>query len=249
MSQPEQTNIVPSQNSVALNPKAQMDRVFQEVIADFNSCPGMQRLWKGELRLSHYAALMREVFHHTRENPQLQALATVFFRGEQRAMVKPFLRHAISEVGHDQLALNDAATCGLDIAAVPSSQPLPATTALLAFPFYQIYNHNAVGYLGYLYFLEAMPTSFGANYMDTLAAMGVTREAMTFLQDHTTIDVGHTKAMQGYIEQLITHDDELAIASYAMRVTGELYSNMVTAAFESADLAPEFGTNPQEIAA
>ncbi len=249
MSQPEQNSIAPSRSSADLNPKAEMDRVFQEVIADFNSCDGMQRLWKGGLELPHYAALMREVFHHTRENPQLQALATVFFRGEQRSMVKPFLRHAISEVGHDQLALNDAATCGLNTETVPSSQPLPATTALLAFPFYQIYNHNAVGYLGYLYFLEAMPTSFGANYMATLADMGVTREAMSFLQDHTTIDVGHTKAMQGYIDQLITNEDELAIASYAMRVTGELYSNMVTAAFESADLAPEFGTNPQEIAA
>ncbi|MEM1229373.1 MAG: iron-containing redox enzyme family protein [Pseudomonadota bacterium] len=248
MSQPEQpTNTL--HTSQTFQPGAAMHETFTEVIADFNDCEGMQRLWRGDLDRGHYAALMREVFHHTRENPQLQALATVFFRGEQRSMVKPFLRHAISEVGHDQLALNDAQSCGLDVSSVPSSQPLPATTALLAYPFYQIYNNNAVGYLGYLYFLEAMPTAFGERYMMTLAAMGVDRTAMSFLQDHTTIDVGHTKAMQGYIQQLITSEAELTIARYAMKVTGELYSNMVTAAFASADDADGYGANPEEIAA
>ncbi len=248
MSQPELSNTTPP-DAQGFQPGAAMHETFTRVIADFNDCEGMQRLWRGELDRSHYAALMREVFHHTRENPQLQALATVFFRGEQRSMVKPFLRHAISEVGHDQLALNDAKYCGLDVSDVPSLQPLPATTALLAYPFYQIYNNNAVGYLGYLYFLEAMPTSFGERYMQTLAAMGVERGAMSFLQDHTTIDVGHTKAMQGYIKQLITSEAELTIARYAMKVTGELYSNMVSAAFASADETDSYGANPEEIAA
>lgn len=231
------------------DPKLSMRSAFETVIADFNACEGMQRLWKGELTAKHYATLMREVFHHTRENPQLQALATVHFRGAQRTMVKPFLRHAISEVGHDQLALNDVASLGFDVSNTPQEQPLPATTALLAFPFYQIYNLNAVGYLGYLYFLEAMPTSFGAEYMTTLAGMGVGPEAMSFLQDHTTIDVGHIKAMEGYIDALITTPSDLGAAIYAMRVTGELYSHMVTAAFASADHSVRFGTNHREVAA
>lgn len=231
------------------DPKVILHEVFSEVIAQFNSCEGMQRLWDGKLTSAHYAALMREVFHHTRENPQLQALATVYFRGEQRSMVKPFLRHAISEVGHDQLALNDVAALGFDVSNTPLEQPLPSTTALLAFPFYQIYNHDAVGYLGYLYFLEAMPTSFGADYMKTLEQMGVGRQAMSFLQDHTTIDVGHTKAMQGYIDALIKTSAELDAAVYALRVTGELYSRMVTDAFASADNAAHFGRNHQEAAA
>lgn len=231
------------------DPQVAMREAFEAVIADFNHCTGMQRLWGGELTTAHYAALMREVFHHTRENPQLQALATVHFRGPQRTMVKPFLRHAISEVGHDQLALNDVASLGFDVSNVPMEQPLPATTALLAFPFYQIYNLNPVGYLGYLYFLEAMPTSFGAEYMTTLAAMGVGRESMSFLQDHTTIDVGHIQAMEGYIKGLINTPADLSAAIYALRVTGELYGNMVTDAFASADSAVVFGTNHQEAAA
>ncbi|MFK7916365.1 MAG: iron-containing redox enzyme family protein [Pseudomonadales bacterium] len=242
-------NELNSNISLREDPKAVLASVFDTVIADFNECEGMQRLWRGELSTAHYAGLMREVFHHTRENPQLQALATVHFRGAQRTMVKPFLRHAISEVGHDQLALNDVASLGFSIDGVTEQQPLPATTALLAFPFYQIYNLNAVGYLGYLYFLESMPTSFGAEYMARLANMGVGPESMSFLQDHTTIDVGHTQAMQGYIDALVKTPGDLDAAIYAMRVTGELYGRMVTAAIASADNSTLFGTNHQEVAA
>ncbi|MEM1434135.1 MAG: iron-containing redox enzyme family protein [Pseudomonadota bacterium] len=212
-----------------------LDETFSNAIDLFNSCAGMQRFWGGELNAAHYASLMREIYFHTRENPQIQALATVYFRGHQRTMVKPFLRHAISEVGHDQLALKDMQALGYDVTAIPAEQPLPATTAITAFPFYQITNLNPVGYLGYLYFLEAMPTTFGAEYMRTLDAMGVSREAMNFLHDHSTIDVGHTRLMQGYIEELIQNEADLEAACYAMRVTGELYGRMLTDAFAAAD--------------
>lgn len=227
-----------------------LQATFDRTIDEFNNCDGMRRLWSDKLDQTHYAALMREIFHHSRENPQLQALATVFFRGPQRSMVKPFLRHAISEVGHDQLALNDAAAVGMDVSLVPKQRPLPATTALIAFPFYQINNQNALGYLGYLYFLESMPTSFGALYQGAFNRMGVTEEAMTFLCDHTTIDVGHTQAMQGYISALVKNPVDLAEAQYAMRVTGELYGKMLSAAFASADAHQEhFGVNANEVAA
>ncbi len=59
---------------------------FDSVIAQFNSCPGMQRFTRGELDKSHYAALMRETYFYTRENPQIQAAATAFFRGQQRTL-------------------------------------------------------------------------------------------------------------------------------------------------------------------
>ena len=129
-----------------------LDETFACAIDGFNDCAGMRRFWAGELNTAHYAALMREIYFHTRENPQIQALATVYFRGSQRTMVKPFLRHAISEVGHDQLALKDIKALGYDVTTIPTEQPLPATTAITAFPFYQITNLNPVGYLGYLPF-------------------------------------------------------------------------------------------------
>ena len=212
-----------------------LNHCFTEVITRFNGCEGMQRFWRGELDRMHYAHLMREVFHHARENPQIQAAATAYFRGTQRESVRGFLRHAVSEIGHDQLALADAQAAGLDVSQAPEQFALPATTALVAFAYYQIYHHDVVGYLGYLYFLEFMPTGFGAEYMQRLGDMGIGPQAMTFLQDHATIDVGHNKLMNGYIEALVTDEQKLQTVMYAMRVTGHLYSGMVTEAFLDAD--------------
>ena len=151
----------------------QINSVFDLAIADFNACEGMQRFWDKGLGLEHYASLMRQIFHHARENPQIQAAATAFFRGRQREMVQPFLRHAVSEVGHDQLALNDTAALGYDVSAIPMEQPLPATTALVAFAYYQIYNQTPVGYLGYLYYREFLHTTCGAQSMEVLVGLGV----------------------------------------------------------------------------
>ena len=232
-----------------LDPAAELAATFDEVITAFNDCAGMRRFWNGELTPAHWASLMREIYFHTRENPQVQALATVYFRGSQRELVKPFLRHAISEVGHDQLALNDLEALGHDVSTVPQEQPLPATMAITAFPFFQITNLNAVGYLGYLYFLEAMPTRFGPEYLQVLETMGVPKDALHFLMDHSTIDVGHTRWMQTYIEALVKTEAELEAARYAMRVTGELYGQMVTAAYAAADERQDFGINHAEQAA
>ena len=225
----------------------QINDVFNLAIANFNDCAGMQRFWGRELELPHYASLMRQIFHHARENPQIQAAATVFFRGKQREMVQPFLRHAASEVGHDQLALNDTAALGYDVSQIPTEQPLPATTALVAYPYFQIYNQNPVGYLGYLYYLEFMPTTFGAQYLEVLAEMEVPKSALSFLVDHTVIDVAHNKLMRGYIQSLVKSDDDLNAVCYAIRVTGYLYGCMVTEAFAHADAPNAYGTNEQEV--
>ena len=224
----------------------QINDVFCHAIDEFNDCEGMRRFWDRQLGLEHYASLMRQIFHHARENPQIQAAATAFFRGKQRTMVQPFLRHAMSEVGHDQLALNDTAALGYDVSLIPMEQPLPATTALVAFPYYQIYNQNPVGYLGYLYYLEFMPTTFGAKYMEVLGDMGVPREALSFLIDHTVIDVGHNKLMRDYVQSLVVTEDDVSSVCYAIQATGYLYGCMITEAFANADTPNLYGTNCQE---
>lgn len=221
--------------------------VFDDVITSFNNCEGMQRFRNLELEKAHYAALMRETYFYTRENPQIQAAATAFFRGGQREVVKDFLRHATSEIGHDQLALNDMAAVGFDSSGIAETRPLPSTIALTAFAYYQIYGMNPVGYLGYLYFLEFMPVRCGADYIGALTQMQVPAEATTFLQDHSVIDVGHTQAMTSYVDNLIHNQHDLDAVVYGLRVTGELYSHFANGAIASADSGSHFGADLAEI--
>ncbi len=220
---------------------------WQKAFADFQQSSGVLRLSRGALSIRHYEAYLREVYFHTRENPQLQALATVYFKGEQRRMVKGFYRHAISEIGHDQLALNDLVTLGADVSRIPFERPLPSTAALLAFGFYQIYNCNPVGYLGYLFHLEFMPTQEGQNYMQLLESIGVSREAMTFIHDHSTIDVAHNKYMEEYAEVLIQTEEDLNEVIYAAIVTCELYGKFISGAFANADRPRNLGWSGDEI--
>ncbi len=200
-----------------------------------NLTPGFARIMNGEIEVIHYAAIMRQIFHHARENPQLQAYATAYFKGNQRKMCRMFFSHASSEIGHDQLAKEDLITLGVDVSGLSFERPLPATSALLAFPFYQIQFHNVLGYLGYLFHLEFMPTRMGAAYMESLAKAGVPREAMSFIADHATIDIAHNKLMERYIDELILTEEDMETVIYCAKVTAKLYANMVQEAIELAD--------------
>jgi pyrroloquinoline quinone (PQQ) biosynthesis protein C len=229
-----------------MNALHELHLAFSSVQTSFLQSSGLCRLQEGRMGVEHYACYLREVFHHTRENPQIQALATVYFRGHQRSVIKRFFKHASSEIGHDQLALEDLRTLGVNVDTLTYENPLPETTALISFPFYQILNLNPVGYLGYLYFLEFLPTGNGGALMDALASLGVPRSAMRFLHDHSTIDVGHNRLMESYVETLITTERELRSVIYALRVTGNLYAQMVDAAFKAADLPVDYGLSPEE---
>lgn len=221
---------------------------FQNVLRAFEGTPAMRRLLSGALSIAHYKSYLRQTYHYTRDNPQIQTLAAVYFRGDDRGAVKMFFRHASSEIGHDEMALNDLMVLGEDVAAVRRENPLPETVALNAFVFYQIYNRNPIGYLGYLFFLEFLPTASGAAYIEMLGRAGVPPQAMTFLQEHATVDVHHNKLMEHYAEALIQTEADRDAVIYAMRATGRLYAAMLDAAIAQADRPEDWGICHEEAA-
>lgn len=209
-------------------------QVFEEAQSEFLGSSAMRRVISGDLTLPEYKSFLRELYFYTREDPQLQAFATAYFKGEDRALVRTFLKHAISEVGHDQLALNDLAELGGNVANVSREFPLPTTVALTSFPYWATQFLNPISYLGYLYFLEALPTSSGKALMQSLRSAGIPDTAMTFIQDHTTIDMAHIKLMEIYVDKLIRTERDLADVSYALVTTAKLYQNMIEGAIQAA---------------
>ena len=226
---------------------AQLKQRFEPILAEFLQSNSMASLTRGEMTREEYRSVMKQIFHHTRENPQLQALATVYFRGRDRDMIKMFYNHATSEIGHDQLALNDYETLGGDASMVPYENPLPATSAMLAYGFYQIYNQNPIGYLGYLFFLEFSGTGAGDSIMDALRGVGVPDNAMTFLRDHTVIDVGHNRLMEKYAAHMIKDERDLDAVVYTMKTSAYLYAQMIDAAVADAHSNAFSGWNWEEL--
>ena len=224
-----------------------LERRFEPILAAFVESPAMRHLADGNMTLEEYRSYLKQVSYCVRENPQLQALATVYFRGRQRDAIKGFYQHAISEIGHDQLALNDFVDLGGDPALVPYKNPLPATTALTSFAFYQIYNLNPLGYLGYLYFLEFMPTKAGPVIAEQLAAIGIPQSATTFLRDHIEIDQAHNRLMKHYAEMLLKTDADVDAVEYAMKTTAYLYEAMIGEAIKDVHAPYETGWNWEEL--
>lgn len=212
---------------------------FTRTLELFLRSRAAQRILNADITRAHYKSCLRETYFYTREDPQLQAYATAWFKGEGRTIVKTFLKHAISEVGHDQLALDDLTALGEDTAGISMEYPLPTTVALTSFPYWATQFLNPVSYLGYLYFLEALPTTAGGQLLDALTKAEIPREAMTFLLEHSTIDFAHMKLMDLYVERLIRSERDVADVAYAIRTTGKLYELMLDGAFAAAESEPD----------
>jgi len=226
---------------------SELERRFKPILEQFLSSAPLQRLAKGQVTIEEYRSYLKEVYFYVRENPQIQVFGTAYFRGRQRRMVRNMFKHATSEVGHEQLALNDYVALGGNADAVPYKNPLPATAALTSYAYYQIYNLNPLGYLGYLFFLEFSPTQIGDSLADQLLAIGAPEGSLTWLREHIEADIGHNKMMERYVEALLKTEADIDSVEYAMKTTAYLYTQMLDAAFADAKAPMETGWNWEEL--
>ncbi len=227
--------------------RAHLQRAFEQALEQFLTSRVMRRVADGSFGTNHYAAVLREIYFYSREDPQLQAFVTAFFRGDDRELVRGFLKHAVSEVGHDQLALADLRTLGSEASGVAAEFPLPTTVPLTAFPYWAAQFVNPVSYLGYLYFLEGLPTSAGGVLLEALRKAGVPAEATSFLREHATVDMAHIRLMDRYVDRLVRTERDLADVVYALQTTAKLYELMIEGALDAADAGrSDFGTNRGE---
>lgn len=215
-----------------------LDRIlnaWREEMNVINKKPWMQRLQSGDFQIKNYKGFLLETYHHAGLNPQIQAFATMFFKDNPREMIGMFYKHATSEIGHDLLALSDLAALGEDAEKLKKTRPLPATVAFNAFPIMQIQLVNPIAYLGYLFHLEFLPTQQGRGHMDRLKALGVPENALTFLEEHATVDIGHNRMMERYIKHFVTDDKTFDEVAYALRCSCHLHYAMLAGAFENGE--------------
>lgn len=197
----------------------------------------LKRIKEGNVGKDHYVSYLIETYHHAGMNPQLQAYATMYFNGRPRDLVKKFYQHAISEIGHDLLALSDAANLGFDKDKIVASRPLATTLAYNALPFYQVQQGNILGYLGYLFHLEHLPTRDGNSIIEMLIGNGIPANATSFLEEHAKVDYSHNKLMEIYVSELVKTKADLNEAIASAKDAALLHYYMMDAAFERAEEA------------
>ncbi len=233
-----------------LNKNEKMDAIKTEWRAAFDqmmSGKALSKMANATMTKQEYAAILRQIFHQVREHPQALTLLAAKLKGDSRMMVKTLMRHAISEVGHDLLAINDLRALGEDVSSLPSERPLPETAATLGLMYYLLEHQNPLSFLGYLFHLEFTPTAVGAHLVNSLKAAGIPQEALTFIHDHAEVDVGHNKAMEGYVDVLVQTDDDLESVIYAARASARVYGTMLDAAIDNVSAKMSYGHNRAEM--
>lgn len=204
-----------------------------------NNSKWFTRLAKGEMTVEHYKSFLRETYYNAGQNPQIQAFSTVFFPQSYRKIIKRYYQHAIAEIGHDVLALNDLKDLGVAEEDVIQTAALPETTALIAYGYYSVQFKSPLDYLGYLFHLEFMPTTGGKDYINALKAVGVPESALSFLIEHSEVDIEHNKMMKLYIDKFVENEQDIEIVSKSAAITCKLHSNMIFAAFDRAEKSDE----------
>ncbi|MFN8944129.1 MAG: iron-containing redox enzyme family protein [Pseudobdellovibrionaceae bacterium] len=194
-----------------------------------------QKLAAGELGLPHYVGFLIETYHNAGLNPQLQGFATMYFSEKKREIIKKFFQHAISEIGHDLLALQDLSVLGVSKELVMQSKPLPLTKSFFANTLAQTQKYGAPAYLAYLFHLEFSPVTSGPQIMQMLKTKGIPEEAMTFLHEHATVDVNHLKMMRSYLDSLITDECSEEIFFSSLYEVIVLHNRMLEGAFENGE--------------
>ena len=191
------------------------------------STPFFQQLKNGSLTLDHYKIFLRETYYNVRENPPTLALMASNLHGKKMGISGKLYRHCSAEFGHHDMALADLQALGYNTEKIPNGRPMPTTEAMLAFAVYQIERSNPLAYLGYMYHLEMLPALSGDGLIRSLSAIGVPKEAMSFLEEHAHLDPVHTKWLQDYFVETIENQEDLDAIIHGAVGTCQLHGIML----------------------
>ena len=71
--------------------------------------------------------------------------------------------------------------------------------------------------------------------MHMLKAKGIPEQALSFLHEHSTVDIQHLKLMKSYLENLITNEKQETIFFECLGDNIILHNLMLEAAFENGE--------------
>jgi hypothetical protein len=223
-----------------------VENSWKEVADAFNESAPMRRLAAGDLSAGHYKVLLGQMYQHFRESPRIIASSAGYLRGDQRLAVSRLLTLAAAMGEREQVLLDDLVNVGCDVRLVPFERPLPATAALIAFPYYQLQYVDPLGHFGYHIFLEKTLGQHGDAYAHLFSKAGVPEEALRFLRGLSEAENVIENLMSICAGAFKSLEDADSVA-HVIRVTGELYAGMIRGAFDQADAPKKWGMSVEEL--
>lgn len=141
--------------------------------------------------------------------------------------MKYCLNHALEEVGHEQMALHDLRSLGVDITNETMPAPSIATEAFTGYVYRLATTGNPLQRLGYSYWAENCYAYFAPIAMAIVQNMKLEAKNLTFFVQHGEIDKEHANEVKKIIaDQVSTEADKTDIMS-ALRGTIRLQGAML----------------------
>jgi pyrroloquinoline quinone (PQQ) biosynthesis protein C len=186
-----------------------------------------------------YRILMEQIYHYTRHNSINQATAAYRTDPNNRKLLRFVYKHALEELGHENMVVHDLNTKGLYDPTLPQRRPLASTQALIAYLYQIALERGAVARLGYSYWAESCYGHIDVILKKLALDLELTDKQMTFFVAHSDIDAKHSAEVAEAIRESATSDEErqaiIDVATTTLYLTGQLLEQVEREYVEQRD--------------
>jgi hypothetical protein len=195
-----------------------MGQLWQEILDRPLAANLRQTLAAGNRRL--YALWLCQVAHQTRHTSAHQALVATRINEVDSLYAKYCYRHALEEVGHEEMALHDLRQMGFVASCVDDlPPPLPATRKLTALLYDLAQREHPASRLGFSYWAEKCYPFLQLLVSGVQSSLGLSKGQMTFFLSHATIDEQHGRDVERAIQHVCESPEAWAAVEYGMSAT------------------------------
>jgi hypothetical protein len=171
-----------------------------------------------ELQRELYIKAMVQAFHYTKNNAINQAAAAFNEDHKKVGLLRFAMKHALEELGHENMAVNDLLSIGVD-KAIFDELPLPATEALNGYLDSVALRGGVIPRLGYSFWAEDSYEHL-APLMDVCKnGLKLTDQQLTFFVAHAVIDEKHAEEVNNAIDRWVITDKEKSAVKQVARTT------------------------------
>jgi hypothetical protein len=197
--------------------------------AELYSAPAIADCLAGRVTRARYVAFLRQAYHHVKHTvPLLMACGSRF--GGERAALRAAIAHYIAEeAGHEQWILDDLRACGDDAEDARGAPPALATELMVAYVYDYIARIHPAGLFGMVHVLEGTSSVLATRAAQSIAAaLGLPREAFTYLVSHGELDQEHVRFYADTVNAMTPDEQEhvVHVAKRVYRLYGDIFRGL-----------------------
>ncbi|HXH31458.1 MAG TPA: iron-containing redox enzyme family protein [Bacteriovoracaceae bacterium] len=176
-----------------------------------------------------YALYLIQTFFYTSHNAKNQALVALNIKGHDSPSIqymKYCFKQSLEETGHEMMAYHDLKRMGYEIPMEKLTSPLPETEAFIAYLYKVSLTGNPLRSLGYAFWAEDSYRFFGDIMTTAIKNMGLSKDMLTFFNEHSALDVEHSQDVNAMIKKCAKTqqdwDDISDVLVMSLKMTGDM---------------------------